>query len=208
MSDGEGAPIPAWHLEFQYAYEDLKEARQAHADRTKKRSKPTRRFSLLGWVLFLGLAVMLFFVLKGNVHSKQRAPRPPMSAWELYEQFKVLVWLGGFGVLWAAVYVWAKWALRRQFEREPTWHAAQRLDVTPEGVTHASATARTQYSWDAFRAFGESANLFLMYTGEAFFVVVPKRAFRDQADADAFREFCKRLISPPQRAFPVLPPKG
>jgi hypothetical protein len=192
-----------WRLEFQYTFDDLREANAAHARRRAGRAP------LFLWAFFILLAVAFFLILQSHERGVgPRAPkRPPSSLVDLLDHYKVLVWAVLFVMSWVFISYWNKRQMLKRFDAEPTIHQVQRVDITNDGLTHSSLVSSTTYKWDAFVRHAESPNLFLLYLNDTTFDLIPKRAFRDAADADAFRDFLARTINPPRRAFPVLPPK-
>jgi hypothetical protein len=77
-------------------------------------------------------------------------------------------------------------------------------------VIVSDAYVRTTSQWQAFEGFRETPNLFVLYTSPLAFLIVPKRAFADAAQMDAFRGLAlnrvgKSSFLPQAGGFPVLP---
>jgi magnesium-transporting ATPase (P-type) len=195
-------------LEFQYTWDELKEAQKAHA---KKATRGGGRSGLLGWLLFILLAMLLFMIQmgkRGPAAAPPFAPAPAPRTWaDWYDAYKMIIWVGLFVVMFIFFFVRALRDARKRFEREPAAHRLQTVEITEGGLSQSTHTSSTQYKWDAFIRQLETPNVFILYLTEATFLLLPKRAFPGQAEIDAFREFVSRVVSPPQHAFPVLPPK-
>ena len=78
------------------------------------------------------------------------------------------------------------------------------------GVIVSNAYVRTTSQWQAFEGFRETPNLFVLYTSPLAFLIVPKRAFPDAAQIDAFRGLALNRVGkgsflPQHGGFPVLP---
>ena len=95
---------------------------------------------------------------------------------------------------------------RAMWEADPTVHTPRTLTPYAEGIAIADPFSQTHARWQAFVAFDETTNLFLLYVGRFMPYIIPKRAFPTQQDADQFRALCQHSISRPQTAFPILPP--
>jgi hypothetical protein len=66
--------------------------------------------------------------------------------------------------------------------------------------------ARHEHRWDSFTHVVETATQLLLFTGWYTFYFVPKRAFANAAELDAFRDLLYRHVAQrPSPAFPVLP---
>src|SRR4051812_15837900 len=103
-------PATSWQLEFQYVYDDVRQAQRAHVNRAKK---PRRRSHFFGWLCFILLAIVIFIVLQAKVKPPVRPAPRAMSAGDFYNEFRTVIWAALAGAAWAAFYFWAQWAARR-----------------------------------------------------------------------------------------------
>jgi hypothetical protein len=195
------------HLEFQYTFEELKAAQAAHAKQAQGRGGFLR--GIIGWVMFVGLAVCLFILRRINAPpTRSAAPRPNLPADLFGNRLVFLACVGAFIAAFVFFVLRNRRDGRRRFEREPLLQQLQTIDITDAGITHGSRTTSTFYRWDAFHKHVETPDFFLLYISDAVFEMLPKRAFPAQAEMHEFREFVARVVSPPQYAFPVQPPKA
>jgi hypothetical protein len=91
------------------------------------------------------------------------------------------------------------------WESQPQLHRPQSMEVEEETVVISDAATRAEHRWDAFSHVLETSNLFLLYTSDHAFHMVPKRAFASEQDVRSFRELVRRTIAErPAPAFPVI----
>jgi magnesium-transporting ATPase (P-type) len=197
-------------LEFQYTWDELREAQKAHANK-RTRGGGGRSRGLLGWLLFILLAICLFVIQlgkRGRAAVQPSNPAPtPMSWANWYDYYKVVLWVALFVAAFVFFFVRALRDARKRFEREPAAHRLQTIEITEAGLSQSTHASSTQYKWEAFVRQLETPNLFLLYLTEVTFLLLPKRAFPSQDEINAFRELVSGVVNPPERAFPVLPPK-
>ena len=78
-----------------------------------------------------------------------------------------------------------------------------------ESVVISDAATRAEHRWNAFSHVFETSNLFLLYTSDHAFHMVPKRAFGSEEDVRSFREVVRRTIADrPAPGFPVVQVAG
>jgi magnesium-transporting ATPase (P-type) len=200
-------------LEFQYTWDELREAQKAHANkRTRGGAGGRRSGGLLGWLMFILLAILLFIIQfnkRGRSAVQPSNPAPAPQSWaDWYEYYKVVLWAGLFVAAFVFFFVRALRDARKRFEREPAAHRLQTVEITEGGLSQSTHASSTQYKWEAFIRQLETPNLFVLYVTEVTFLLLPKRAFAGQDEINAFRELVAGVVNPPGRAFPVLPPKA
>ena len=195
------------HLEFQYTFEELKAAQAAQAKQAHGPGGFGR--GIIGWVMFVGLAVCLFILRQINAPpTRSGAPRQKVPADLFGNRLVFLACVGAFIAAFVFFFLRNRRDARRRFEREPLLQQLQTINITDAGLTHGSHTTSTFYRWDAFHKHLETPDFFLLYISDAVFEMLPKRAFPSQAAMDEFREFVAHVVSPPQYAFPVQPPRA
>ncbi len=63
-----------------------------------------------------------------------------------------------------------------------------RFDLRPEGLGVTFALVRNLYAWQGFQAFNEGSDAFYLMFTEGDNIIVPKRAFRDEAARERFKD--------------------
>ena len=76
--------------------------------------------------------------------------------------------------------------------------------ITADRVTFDDVLTTLSYRWPAFVRCVESADLFLLYTTEVTFFMIPKRAFASAGDMDRFRQWVADWAQSRSEGFPVL----
>ena len=161
---------------------------------------------LFGWILFVTMAIVLYMLLQKSSAPSGPATAPAAATPDLL--FGVLVplipWLVLFASVWVILFTAARVQMpRRMWERNPALQLRQRLDANDDRLIIDNVQSRIEMKWAAVRSFLETPNLFMLYTAEYLFHMVPKRAFAGQGEAE-FRELLRRGIQPPTQAFPVM----
>jgi len=189
-------------IQFQYTFEEYTEGVRAISAHAIKSAKGGR--SILGWILFVGLAVMLFFMLQ---NGRKDAPAPPPSTPGDKRRYYPLLILGFLIFIGLLAFFGRKKQERKAFEQRAELHRLRTVHFSEDGVTHDDRVSQSRTSWQGFIKFGETTNVFLLYHSDVAAIIIPKRAFLTPAAADEFRILAQSQISPARSAFPVLPPK-
>jgi hypothetical protein len=196
--------------QFQFTYDDYREAIQAISKSAQKAGVGGLKFGrgVFGWVLFIGLAIMLFiFMRQRQATPSAPAPTPPPPTkddpWQAI--VPILPWALVFGFVYFFVIRRLRGAQQRQWDKLPHMHRPRTIEIDDEGVTMSEETSSTRMNWAHFQKFEETPNLFLLYVADIMSDFIPKRAFADQAAVDAVRELFQQNISPPTSGFPVTP---
>jgi hypothetical protein len=193
--------------QYQISYEEFKEAVDGlSADAQKRAAGGGRWRSVLGWVLFIGLAAILFMLL----NKRSPAPRPPSAQaqdpWKLV--LPLIPWLLIFGFIWFFVFRQVRSRHRKAWEQTPGMHRPRTVTIDETGLSFTEPTSQSRVNWDHFVRFAETKNLFLLFDSEVSAELIPKRIFQATAQVDEFRALLARHVSPPTGAFPVLPVKA
>ena len=122
----------------------------------------------------------------------------------------LIPWALLVGVALLAATVQQRRGLYKLWEVQPPLRRPHQADFSDYGVIVSDAYVRTTSQWQAFEGFRETPSLFVLYTSPLAFLIVPKRAFTDPAQLDAFRGLVlnrvgKSSFLPQQGGFPVLP---
>ena len=157
-------------------------APQPVADRRAKAGR-----GLLGWVLFTGLAVMLYVLLsKDDPHLVRRlVPSARTGA-------AVAVYAAGLGTVAFAV-----WLTRRMRLGAAARLGPSRITFTDDGITETRGAVRRLSYWNRFYSFAETQSLFVLREWPDGGQVYPKRQFADASAVDAARHLLAEKLSPP-----------
>jgi len=122
----------------------------------------------------------------------------------------LIPWALLVAVLLLASAVQQRRGLYKLWEIQPPLGRPHQADFSDYGVIVSDAYVRTTSQWQAFEGLRETPNLFVLYTSPLAFLIVPKRAFADAAQMDAFRGLALNRVGkgsflPQQGGFPVLP---
>jgi hypothetical protein len=226
----DGARYPAgMRVAFYVTHEDAMESLKAHMGTTKQppmagsghalppngfqvwnTQAATKRFgrSLLGWVLILVVAIVIFVVFHKEPPPAPAPVAPPVTpvpeGW-LPLLLNVGPWMLIFVAFWFFFYRGLKRQRKnRKMFNEESLRQERTLEVTETGIRISVPTARFEFDWLAFQRVVETQNLFMLYRYPLEYQVVPKRAFAGEAELGAFRALLQEHIGSRQvGAFPV-----
>jgi hypothetical protein len=194
----------------------------------RKKGKPAPM--LFGWLLFIGLAVMLFMLLQNNSRPPRRptftspsgtstspsgthALEPPKQG--SLETFDYLIGAVPWVALCVLLLVMSRSSvagrgLQQTWDNQPALHRRQTVEATESGIVFTGELSRNDYQWGHFAGFKETANLLLLYQSPYSFHVIPKRAFPTQTDMEIFRRYLltgvkQGFFLPQTSAFPIIP---
>ena len=185
-------------ITFQYTFEEYAEALTAIQKTTRQILKPKTGLTGHLWMI----ATVAAFYVALQISTDDRKGASLISA--ILAPF--LPWLVFF--IFAAVHIRRlnRNQFRAMWDADPTVHTPRTLTPYAEGIAIADPFSQTHARWQAFVAFDETKDLFLLYVGRFMPYIIPKRAFPTQAEVDQFRALCQHSISPRPAAFPILPP--
>ena len=84
--------------------------------------------------------------------------------------------------------------------RNKTMHSDYSLTMDEDGFVEETNHARLDYQWPAVRKLVRTRRHIFIYVAQNIAVVIPKRAFHDEAEWQAFHEFCRRKTEPVRAA--------
>jgi len=169
-------------LEYELTRDDLY-AFQWRAAFTSPRARRVRRWVYLGWLL----AIVLFSILPAVGRDGFVISRV---------SFTFLF------IAYPAVVV-AQWFLERRLMRRALLRlldeekpgrgqlGKHRLVVNGNGLIESTAVGESRTSWAGVDRIEQSPEYIYVYTSAAAAHVVPKRAFRDVNEAEAFLQLCR-----------------
>lgn len=80
------------------------------------------------------------------------------------------------------------------FRRNPKFLEKYHLDFSDAGIHFNTATINSQVAWNHYRKMLEDDKVILLIYGTKMYSVIPKRAFRDSSQLEAFSDLVKRHI--------------
>src|ERR1700749_752834 len=167
MSGGESQA--SIHLSFDYTKEEYMRAVRMHFERTYH----TRfNFSLGVVVVLLGVMVLA------------------LGVDALFPTVCIAVGV----VLLALTYIAHFVTRRRYYEANPKLRERYELDFSDEGILFRSKGAESRIKCGLYSKVWETAEFYMLVYGKDMFSVIPKRAFRDDAQEKAFREMLRRRL--------------
>ena len=169
-------------IEYEITREDLL-AFQWRAVFESPRGRRLRRLSYLGWAL-----VVLLFLLVTAIGADGFTLSP------LSLVFIAVPLLIVFLLQW----ILERWVLRRVIrhllkdERPDRGQLGRhRMVLGEEGLSESTAVSESRTTWAGVDRVEQSADYIYLYVSPAAAHVIPKRAFRDSAEATAFYEFSR-----------------
>ena len=191
-------------IEFFYNPDDFQELQRVLAQSEPSGQKVKR---LVGWVVFIGLAVVLFIYLnRSKSLSAPPAPAPPAQHSTSGLVIFVVSMLVACSVLAGLLYL--QFVLpRRQFgkmflQANPEMQLAQTMEITDEGVSRITPSSHHSWRWDAFSRVLENQYVIVLQRGPIDYLVVPKRAV-PPGELEALGVLLYAKIQSPTGAFPV-----
>ena len=88
---------------------------------------------------------------------------------------------------------------RLHYKANPKLRERYELDFSDEGILYRSKGAETRLEWGFYSKVWETGEFYLLGYGKDMFSVIPKRAFPDDAQEEAFREMLGRRLGPFER---------
>jgi hypothetical protein len=188
-------------IQFQYTFEEFAEGTAAISANAARKARAGQ--GILGWVLFVGLAIVIFFMLQSGKNSPLVQPSTNSNDSRKYYPLIIFAFLITIGAL---SYFGRKKRARKAFEQRMEFQRLETVQFSDDAIVRDDHVSQSRIAWDGFVKFDETTHLFLLYLSDASALMIPKRAFPSPAVVDEFRTFAKARISPPRFAFPVLPP--
>jgi hypothetical protein len=156
---------------------------------------------LIGWILFVALAVMLFTLLNNGTGRASRvgtvAPRQATAPKSWLFPTGVAVSVAG-GLMFASLLAINAYVRR---SRRPMKNAHVTVRLEDQGVAVTTAYREDGITWDGMRDVSETQEHFILQTVGPHPVILPKRGFADAGDVDQVRRtLAARVIRTAQRA--------
>ena len=180
----------------------------------KKKSQPAKKngfgWGLLGWVVFVALATVLFVWLKAQ-HVRQRGNPAMQSSVDESDDLphpklligSSIVAFSGVGCLVVGIVMGQ--ILNRRIHRR--WNGGVQMSIRPDGLVEARDGVVTTTKWESFRGVEQGANVLILRSGNVQSVVIPKRLLHERRHRQqwaACLKCCRR--GPPKRRFRLQAP--
>jgi hypothetical protein len=158
-----------------------------------KRQPGSFRRGLLGWLLFIATAAILFVWLKDSAPVPARRPIVHTGAPDLSIPVKIsiLVFLIG-AAIWAGGFVLTSIARRTGWRR---WNGVATYSFDDAGVTFRRPGRVDQYRWPHFLGVEEGHDVFVIRTNARMGMIFPKRLFG--SDQQRFRTLLQSHVVRP-----------
>lgn len=167
-------------LQYQLTFEDYREA----IGRVKPVSHGYRH--MIPWLIGMaavGALTALVTVLMPRVPEA----KPSQSPGEMV--VALLPRVGVFLVIWFFVARTLRGGVRRQWEEQTALHRPKSVEFPDDGIIVFDPAFRLDYHWTAVRECGETPHLFVLYTVDLAFQVLPKRSLGAEAYVEQFRAY-------------------
>ncbi len=148
------------------------------------------------------LVVLVGLTLVGQGWMNTAADRPGLERWL---NFLLPIAPYGVAMLFLWWFVWRRVMRKAYAAQQSKLERAVTTTITAERVTVDDVLTTLSYRWPAFARCVETADLFLLYTTEVSFFIVPKRAFASTGDVDGFRQLVGAWAESRSAGFPVVP---
>ena len=173
-------------VEYELTHDDLF-AYQWRAAFTSPRARRSRRTVYLLWLV----AVLLFAIVPAIGADGIMISRVSLT-------FIVVT----FSIVALAQWFLERWLMRRAIrqllgeERPDRGQLGKhRLVLTPEGVLESTAVGESRTSWTGVDRVEQDAHYIFIYTAPVAAFLVPKRAFRDLQEAEAFYQLSRTCMA-------------
>jgi hypothetical protein len=193
-------------IEFQYTLEDLQEARRI-GTRNGPSSTNFKR-GIFGWILFIGLALLMVFLLNQQKPAPASPVVAPASSVPPKDLFTTLLipmipWLLLVLFLWVVIFRY-----RRGYglKKSPLLMKPISMEIDEHGIFSSDGPTHTRWEWGAFDKTVESPDrFFLRLNGSTNFIIIPKRALNGPVAMEQVQALLGRISQGPTGAFPVIP---
>jgi hypothetical protein len=150
-----------------------------------------RWLGILGWMYVLGLLIAASILCGNNPPAQSPAVAPWAAALG-----PRLPWIFLLVLLMSFVAFAQRGNIRKAWRSAPRFRRAHEIEIVAERIVVSSAVSRWELNWEGVVCFVESENLFLIYPDLLSFIIIPKRAFPDDAQRSAFRNMLDHLVKP------------
>jgi len=120
--------------------------------------------------------------------------------------------LAAWGMSMVSIWISVMWMLRNipraEWKSNPFAQRPTTVAASESGLLFHQEDRKSDYTWNAFMNFRETAVIFLLYVGESSFVMIPKRAFATAADLDAFSQLLRGAVVPAVPASTAFKPQA
>jgi hypothetical protein len=89
-----------------------------------------------------------------------------------------------------------------EFRRNPKWRQRYHLTLSPDHLAFRTETIESKLRWENYTAFSETPHAFVLSYGLGSPTVIPKAAFKDDAERDAARRLLTDVVTNRRPASP------
>lgn len=197
------------NMEFDFAYtvDDMSHYLKALPEVTRRipaEKAPSAKFryrALIGWVIILAIAVVLFIIFHDD---KPPQPAPPAKTFgQFIGPYVPFVFI--FLVFW--IYFLRKLSspAQRAFEQDPSLADMRHVTISDDGISVQLPTHTLFMTWKHFFYFAETDKLFILMITRQMSFFLPKRVFLSPELQAEFRTFAHTQLPRPTGGFPVEP---
>jgi len=187
-------------LRFQYTLEDYSQAMSYHAKDQKELDQGQWPAMIATCTLSFAFLVplLMLMIFHGSETRQNRSVHDLAVGWVCGIGFCFLL---GFGL---NVFK-QRMLVRKLWEGQSHLHDPHTVTITDDGITVRQASRRSEYMWATFQKYRSTPELFLLYTSEYQYVMIPRRSFETPADLAGFQMQCEDYLGGVKRGFPMLP---
>jgi len=190
--------------EFEFTPAEMREAIRAVARQGLGKRYTAGR---IGWILCGVLAILLFVFLRVQHSAVFPPPSTAIAPQPRTPLLNLVLLMLPWVIIFGFVPFLGFWLRRKALKNSPLLNRRWKLVADDHDLVMSQPYERTERAWEAFIQFGQTGNLFLLFRGKLLALPIPKRAFANPYEADAFQRLAQSRISPRISAFPVLPAK-
>jgi hypothetical protein len=107
-----------------------------------------------------------------------------------------LVLVGGLLLMYLGIGLLIRFRIWLMLSRNPDIALSEyTIEITDMGVHHSTSEADSNIKWEFFKHVLESTKYFLLAKSEDTYVIIPKRAFLENADVEQFRDHLKTRLN-------------
>lgn len=162
---------------FVLTHQDLCEARAAFRPNPSAQQPSSFRARVVGWVLFISLAVLLVTVIRNSQSDRGQPPPIHFGLQERVALACLALGTGLFVFIFFGVFRWYRMAES---------HSPANISFDEEGISWDTPGTVATWKWIAFREIRQTRNLIVLVTPGGHLQLVPRIAFDSPVEESAF----------------------
>jgi len=116
------------------------------------------------------------------------------AVWRIGPRWWTLIWFPLAIVEWFNALSLRPLQIMYWFKHNPKFRDTYHLTLDPTGLHFRTRSMESHLTWDFFSRVLENGRLCLLVYGTRMYSVIPKRAFKSQADVDSFRSLVQESV--------------